>query len=114
MITPENFQSMLSFFNMMEENKTKLPSPTNINENNSDLITVLVDIRSLLEQIGLDIEISTKDILNHPQGARFLNVSESELYQKVSRKEIIPTKPGKFNYYKKEDLKRYKLQRTQK
>lgn len=73
----------------------------------------LLDIKKLIEKIWLTLEIATKDILNHTQAARFLDVSESELYQKASRKEIHYSKPGKFNYYKKEDLINYKLQNPQ-
>ena len=107
----EKIQTLIQLMGGFDDEPKIKPLNNNDSDHGSD---TLKEIKFLIENIYLTLEIATKDVLNHSQAAKFLNVSESELYQKASRKDINYTKPGKFNYYKKSDLEEYKLRNPQK
>lgn len=112
MITPENYEQMFQFFNQMNGTIPEKELPR-IKPKLSNDQSILEAIYNVLRNIDLGLRTLSKDVLDHEEAAYYTSLSKRDLHGK---KDAIPhEKPGgKNKYYRKNDLRRYKLNSLEK
>ncbi|HEX8022235.1 helix-turn-helix domain-containing protein [Mucilaginibacter sp.] len=75
-----------------------------------EVVRLLFEKVELIEHMVLSLQPKEEDaneLLDIKEAAEFLKVSVASLYNKVSRKEIPVSKPGKRLYFNKTELKEW-------